>query len=248
MLRPIAVGAAGAALLSVLLGKPGNLPRDVALGAAGGLLFHVWNQSQWPSADEMGAISAGRYGPPPATVRTLAELSGCRVLAANRLHDGGLAYRVTCSDHRAKVGLLANLAEYDARTPDVRRFAEQIVAGARDTAQQARALHAFVRDRVVFTREPIETFSPTMHTLTIGAGDCDDSARALMALALALGLRARLETLPPLSSGRTPKHVAAQLFVDGAWRWAETTIAGELGEHPVAAARRLGVVTRGDIT
>lgn len=142
---------------------------------------------------------------------------------------------------------LANLAEYDSQTPDVRRAAERIVAGERTQLGQIKALHRRVRDGVTFTRERVETFSPTMRTLEQNIGDCDDTARALMALLRSLGFEAGVQTLPELATGKTPKHVAAQVKHDGRWQWLETTIKGEMGEHPMAAARRLGITTRSDL-
>jgi hypothetical protein len=45
-----------------------------------------------------------------------------------------------------------------------------------------------------------------------------------------------------------PTHALAQLCPDGACAWAETTVAARYGEHPIAAARRVGVLkARADI-
>jgi transglutaminase-like putative cysteine protease len=149
------------------------------------------------------------------------------------------------------VRFLANLAEYDAHTPDVRRAAERVVAlaGARSALDQAAALHRYVRDRVTFTFEPRETFSPTMRVLELGLGDCDDSARALLALLRSLGHTAGLQTLPCYdgSADYEPTHVACVVRTERGWQWLEATIAAEPGEHPQLAANRLGVRGRGDI-
>lgn len=39
-----------------------------------------------------------------------------------------------------------------------------------------------------------------------------------------------------------PTHAVAQLCVDGRCQWAETTVDAFFGEHPLAAASRLGLL------
>ena len=187
------------------------------------------------------------YGPTPDEAARIARACGCRILAVHVLPDGELAYRFDATSHKNKVRLLVELAAYDARTPEVRRAAELAAAGSSSAREQVEALHRYVQEKVVFTREPVETFSPTMHVLEVGMGDCDDSARALMALCGALGHRVAAATLPPMSSQRSPLHVAAVARMDGAWRWLETSIAAWPYEHPIAAADRLGIKARPDI-
>lgn len=99
-----------------------------------------------------------------------------------------------------------------------------------------RAAHRYVRQRVRFRDEAVETFASPAATMRDGAGDCDDSERALVSLARAAGLPARFVFF--LQDGQ-PAHVSAQVFDGGAWRWAETTIAARYGEHPFKAMRRL---------
>jgi hypothetical protein len=112
-------------------------------------------------------------------------------------------------------------------------------------------LHAFVQRRVRFVPEEVETFQSPAATLALGYGDCDDSARALVAIAERAGYPARLVYF--LQDGQ-PAHVCAQIKVPrgsagrartGAvrppqeWGWAETTVAARFGEHPFAAMNRL---------
>jgi transglutaminase-like putative cysteine protease len=139
---------------------------------------------------------------------------------------------------------LADAAAVDGLRPDLVRLARIVTAGlsARDAAQ---AIHALVRDGVRFAAEPSETFSGALITARWRVGDCDDSARLLVALARASGLNAGIAQLPPPPAA--PVHVAAAIWAAGGWRWAETTIAAEFGEHPVVAARRLGIRCRSDL-
>jgi transglutaminase-like putative cysteine protease len=182
------------------------------------------------------------YAWPPEDVARIAERVGARVNKVRQLHDGEIAYEVSCPSHQSKVELLGALADYDSHSPDVRRMAERIAAGAPDSWYQVVALHAYVRDRVVFTRELRETFTSTMQTLKHGLGDCDCSALALCALLRSLGHDAGMMTL-----GQPPKHVAAGVRHGGRMHWLETTINAEPGEHPIAAGKRLGVKMRDDL-
>jgi len=179
-----------------------------------------------------------RYGPDPKEAAEIAKASGCRIARSEQLHDGSWSHRILCNSHAAKVRFLANLAEYDSRLPDIRRLAERVAAGAPNARAQAAALQRFVQQRVTFTKEPQETFSPTWRTLEHGLGDCDDSSRALLALARSLGLPAGLRTVPELGSA-VPTHVAAALRDGEEWIWLEASIPARFGEHPQHAARRL---------
>jgi transglutaminase-like putative cysteine protease len=179
---------------------------------------------------------------PPEVIEALARKVGARVVRTHPLHDGELAYEVCCPSHAAKVSLLRELAELDSRDPDVRRVAERVVAGERDQLGQIAALHAFVRDGVLFTKERRETFSPALLTLEHGLGDCDDTALVLCALLLSLGFEAGMLTL-----GAPPRHVACGVRYGGKLYWLETTLAAEPGEHPLEAAERLGVKVRPDL-
>ena len=181
-----------------------------------------------------------------AELAPVVERSGCRIVRGTALENGDTAWHVECPSHRAKVGLLANLAELDSHQPAIIQLARAIAAGSdHSRAGIARALLAFVGERVDFLPEPIELFRPAENTLEDGIGDCDCSARAYLALARAAGLQAGLATL-----GDPPTHVAPVVRVDDpeGWAWAETSVRGaQLGEHPIAAARRLGVKVRPEL-
>ena len=181
-------------------------------------------------------------GPTPEQLRALCRKHGCTWVENFELPGGQVAHYLECGSHRAKVRLLDDLAAIDAFNPWIRRFAERIAARAPSSLAQVTALHAWVRDNVVHTEEPIETFSPPRWVLESRMGDCDDAARALLAMLRTLGHVGRLATL-----GDPPAHVAAQVAIGDSWHWLETTVAAEPGEHPLDAAERLGISTRPDL-
>ncbi|NUO51550.1 MAG: hypothetical protein HOV80_22060 [Polyangiaceae bacterium] len=143
------------------------------------------------------------------------------------------------------VPLLARRATRDARTPFVRKLAARLTRGATGELAAARLL-AGVQARVRFVRDAserygVDTFTPAKTTWLRGYGDCDDSAPLLAALGLASGLPAELVAMSP-DGDPDPSHVAAKL----AGIWTETTLRARVGEHPYAAARRLGVLRARD--
>ena len=187
----------------------------------------------------------------PRQAAQLAARAGCRVSSTHPLPNGQRAYDVRCRSHRSKVQLLANLAAWDAgalalpgpggvleyspRAPELRDLATRITAGMYSDTDRIAALQAFIQRTVHWIDEPRETFTDAMQTIERGAGDCDDSARALAALFFAAGYRPAMGTLDD-----PPRHVAAKVYLRGVWYWAEASIPAQLGEEPTAALRRLG--------
>jgi hypothetical protein len=183
------------------------------------------------------------WGPSPDELLKIARASGCVVELSRTLGDGTIAHEVKCPSHQAKVKLLASLAEYDSKHPELIRLAEKLSAlGDGEPWKIAQIVHAFVRDGVKHLPEPREKFQPTMRTLALGIGDCDDTARAVMALLRASGIKAGMLTL-----GDPPTHVAAGVQLGGAWHWLDASLAALPGEHPLAAAKRLGLKVRPDL-
>jgi Transglutaminase-like superfamily len=171
----------------------------------------------------------------------MASESGCTLVSAHQV-GGELVGQFDCPDidegrplatAQLLQGLTADDATLDALDP-------AIVLSVRSAGPLApEAAHAYVQAHVAYVDEPEETFATPNATFASGVGDCDDSARALLALAGAAGVPGRLVFF--LQDGQ-PAHVAAQLQTsDGAWHWAETTIAARFGEHPFAALDRLGM-------
>ena len=175
-----------------------------------------------------------------ADLHRLATAARCSLVGTRTL-DGELVGTFQCPDvdegqPLATATLLEGLAADDAaRDPLDPAIVRPIVAAG---AGAPAAALLYVQTHVRFVDEPIETFQTPSVTFARGYGDCDDSARALLALAAAAGVPGRLVYF--LRDGQ-PSHVAAQLLAGGRYRWAEATIAAKLGEHPFAALKRLGL-------
>lgn len=180
-------------------------------------------------------------------LRRAASRAGCRVLEL-RGADGRVRGVVECPNGWGAARLLVALGAEDRTSPWARELAAELRALAGDDASYAQAILAFVKERLKFVREApgAELFQSGPYSLLTGEGDCEDHARLVYALAVAGGLGARFAFL---HRGGGPTHAVAQLRVNGAPTWAETTIDARLGEHPIDAGRRLGLLhSRSDIT
>jgi hypothetical protein len=116
------------------------------------------------------------------------------------------------------------------------------------------AIHAYAKERIRYMAGEGQRWATPVRTLAGGYGDCGNSSRAIIALARLHGYPARLRAFArhwPLEPGplaRTyyaPGHVAAQIGDPrtNTWEWAEVTLDAHYGEHPLAAARRLRIMT-----
>ena len=96
------------------------------------------------------------------------------------------------------LALMRRLAADGSRDMAVRDTAIHVVAQSNaqphDLVGQLRALFVFVRDQVMFVRDVlnVETLQTPAKTLAVGAGDCDDRATLLVALARSISIPADL--------------------------------------------------------
>lgn len=174
-----------------------------------------------------------------AKERAAAAASGCsEVGGASR--PG--ARRYVCGDGWGAAQLLAELGELDAQDANVRALAASLWAASTSARDFVENVARLVRGNVAFAREAGELFTAPAELFRVGVGDCDCHARTVYALLRAGGLPAALGLL---HRGGGPTHVAAVTpVVPGGW--VETTIAARLGEHPMDAAVRLGLVQERD--
>ncbi len=174
--------------------------------------------------------------------------NGCDLVGVEQVSANGSSYwvgRYRCKDGWASARLLVRLSALNAGAPQERAIALELAQAYGPNQERiARAIHSYVKARVRFVRERRETFQSAIYTLRSGFGDCDDSSRVVYVLAVAAGLRARMKFL---AKDGQPRHVVAQVFVAGKWRWCETTVAANFDEAPLVAVRRLGIKNRHDI-
>jgi transglutaminase-like putative cysteine protease len=77
-----------------------------------------------------------------------------------------------------------------------------------DPAAQLGALFRFVRDRITFIGDVagVETLQSPRYTLRVGAGDCDDRAILLAALARSIGVPTDLKFRAIAANPRAPQQ------------------------------------------
>ncbi len=191
-------------------------------------------------ADAATALAAG-------DLKSAAEGAGCRVVSATTMTDGARTWPVLtleCGDNAGAIRFLNRAAELDAGDPTVRDLALRLHAAHPNDF--APAVQAFVQRSVRFLREARETFQHALYTLSHAGGDCDDHARTVVALLRAVGERAQIVGVP--NSRGQIVHVAPIVWDGKGWKWVETTVRAAFGEHPRAAAKRLGLLgTRTDL-
>lgn len=131
----------------------------------------------------------------------------------------------------ATLRIIKATARQDAASPEIRLLAQEIVGEfvSYDDESEVRALHAFVRDEIRYTRDVygLETVQAPRLTLRTGSGDCDDKTALLAALLLAIGHPVRY-VLARTSRARPAdfSHVYLETPVRGRWTALETIIPG----------------------
>lgn len=110
----------------------------------------------------------------------------------------------------------------------------------RDVAGQARALHAFVRDRIRYVGDirGVETLHTPRQILAQGQGDCDDKALLLATLLESIGQETRFAAV---GYGPTVSHVLVETRIAGGWLPLETTEPVAAGWYPRGIRSRIVV-------
>lgn len=183
----------------------------------------------------MNALARARLDSLVSAVRTV----GGRVVSVDGERFGFPVVSIRLRDNTHAIALLAELAAGDARDPELVELAHLARGSARSPLDTAQTIQELVQ-QVPFIPERRETFQHPCYTMRYG-GDCDDHARLVAALNLALGNVATCEpTFSP--HDEAIRHVAPRVVVGGALRWSETTCAARWDEHPREAGLRLGLI------
>lgn len=136
------------------------------------------------------------------------------------------AARVTIEQHpdgmphtRSTIRTMAKLARDGSHTYPIRSLATQIVAHvpSKQVRGELAALYAWVRDNIRYRFDPVdlEWVQSPERTLKERAGDCDDLATLLAALAGSLGHKWQFKTVGPRPG--VMKHVFVEVFDGQQW-------------------------------
>lgn len=147
----------------------------------------------------------------------------------------------------ATLRVMRDFARQAVRDPaqTIRAKARDLLSGVppRQWVPEIRALHAFVRDSIRYTRDPVdvELVQTPEKTLEYGQGDCDDKATLLAALLSAAGHPAQFVAVG--LNGGPFSHVLVESQINRGWIPLETIIDREPGWWPdgVTKAYRLKV-------
>lgn len=105
------------------------------------------------------------------------------------------------------------MASLASRDPAFIVSARTIAHDSKNPAVGLFRIVAWCRSNIGYTRESVETFQDPRLTLRTRSGDCDDHSCLVVAMALAVGIPARLATIA--IEGHYPHHIVAALKVDG---------------------------------
>jgi hypothetical protein len=131
----------------------------------------------------------------------------------------------------------------DLHRPTLRLFTlsvlERAGADTRSQSQMARAIYAWVKNRIRYVRDPqvLETVQSPLATLKIKAGDCDDHAGLVAGMALSVGITPRFVVVG--TGANSFSHIYPELNVDGKWMPSDTTIRLPFGKAVRLPAKKI---------
>jgi hypothetical protein len=131
---------------------------------------------------------------------------------------------------------IGRLVKYDLERPAVRFQALKILqsykVGSKNARREAEALYLWIKRNIRYQKDPvdIETVQSPVVTLRLAAGDCDDHAALMGAMAHSVGILARFRVVG--YSQANPIHIWAEVFVGGKWLPVDTTENFGFGGRP----------------
>lgn len=133
---------------------------------------------------------------------------------------------------RATLKAMSRLVKLGRKAPVVIMKARQLVAGLPQKARlrEAKVIHAFVRDRVRYVRDPrgVETITTPEKMLELMTGDCDDKSILCAALLEAIGHPTRFVAVG-VEAGRFT-HVYPEVRIGQRWIALECTEPWPMGQ------------------
>lgn len=115
--------------------------------------------------------------------------------------------------------LMAHYCRRDAASSQLRAIAHKIIGNVsgHDFNGEIRALFSFVREQIIYRKDPmeVERVQDALRTLQFGSGDCDDKVTLLVTLMAICGHRARF-----CVSGKAPgvwSHVYCEVMTPQGW-------------------------------
>jgi hypothetical protein len=161
--------------------------------------------------------------------------------------------KVTFASWRDKAAWLDAQASLDATSRTVLARAFELGAGKLGPEELAQRAHGFVRDRILYVRDPPtgEEFADSVSILRRGFDDCDGKSRLFVALCRAariLGTPLEARIRPVFPKPQEFRHVQAEVrwpgssrfprAMPGGWVLAELILRGvNLGQSPATAPR-----------
>lgn len=135
---------------------------------------------------------------------------------------------------RDTLRLMSRLVKKYKRHPDIRERATSLIqhVDQKDWSGEVRALHAFVRDSIRYTRDinQVETIQSPDVTLRLEHGDCDDKSTLLASLLEAVGHPTRFVAVGQQANHFS--HVYVETRIGPKWVALETTENAPPGWRP----------------
>lgn len=145
----------------------------------------------------------------------------------------------------ATVREMVRLVKQGTENPEVRQLATGIISGVeeKNPAAEAAALHSWVKNRIRYTRDPVdlELLTPAEKLPGVGHGDCDDMAILLASLLRAVGIQARFSLVSNRRRGPF-QHIFVEAKTGRGWMALDPTQKDQpAGWRPGPQMRRASV-------